>query len=439
MNRSEFVTNPVVTEFVNWLKENLPQLPICLRIARSRFVPNGAAADVVGIGNVLGHYMWKSNGMRGGGWSETKARLTELSKQLRAGVGEHDNSATFNACCDILVWGGNRNQSVGAYKFLRDLAQAGELCNYIQETAKTFSLATADEAELSPPVGKMNAMLTKVHALYATDGLPIYDSRVAAAIASLVELWREGTSRTSDALPDTLSFPATIKTRTVFRLFSNAQHHPGMMAYGIAETVDTARRWSSAKVRLGWIMEEVLKGLPDLFSASCSSPSLADRMHAFEASLFITGYDVTCLGCREPAEVDKKEKENLFLLLDRNVKSELVDAKNRTSIPTLSGNGTNIIYSGSLTDGFNVQWGALYFSLEPEFLQDVDSKFEQQPRVALGASMNGDVSSDSFGAWLLDQGWPSRRYASAIAAILCHEGMASKVDGTGRGIYLTFR
>lgn len=50
-------------------------------------------------------------------------------------------------------------------------------------------LTEPDEAALSSPIGRMNSTLAKVHALYATDGLPIYDSRVAGAVASLVELW----------------------------------------------------------------------------------------------------------------------------------------------------------------------------------------------------------------------------------------------------------
>lgn len=66
------------------------------------------------------------------------------------------------------------------------------------------------------------------------------------------------------------------------------------MAYGAPET---AGQWASAKVRLGWIMESILEKPPKLFSDCRPAPSLADRMHSFEASLFMVGCDVTCLDC----------------------------------------------------------------------------------------------------------------------------------------------
>jgi hypothetical protein len=64
------------------------------------------------------------------------------------------------------------------------------------------------------------------------------------------------------------------------------------MAYGAPET---AGQWASAKVRLGWFMESIQGRLPKLFAECCPAPSLADRMHAFEASLFMVGHDVRCL------------------------------------------------------------------------------------------------------------------------------------------------
>ena len=165
------------------------------------------------------------------------------------------------------------------------------LCRYLRDAGDAFALDTADVDAIVPPVELLNSMLTKVHALYAADGLPIYDSRVAAAIASLVEMWRVATGKSGDPLPAMLAFPATAASRTVRGLFPHA-NAPGVMAYG---TPETAGQWASAKVRLAWIMESVLGRLPELFTGCCPVPSPADRIHAFEASLFMVGYNVTCL------------------------------------------------------------------------------------------------------------------------------------------------
>jgi hypothetical protein len=165
------------------------------------------------------------------------------------------------------------------------------LCPYLSDAGAAFALDTADVDAIVPPVALLNSMLTKVHALYAEDGLPIYDSRVAAAIASLVEMWRVATGKSGNPLPALLIFPATAASRTVRGLFPTARS-PCVMAYGAPETTG---QWASAKVRLGWVMESILRRLPELFAECRPAPSLAERMHAFEASLFMVGYDVRCL------------------------------------------------------------------------------------------------------------------------------------------------
>jgi hypothetical protein len=448
MTKASFLADENVDDFVNWLANpsegdfpvirpghaegkkpfSLLTFPICLNIKKSRFVPKGVKEQVKGIEGVLSHYTWKSAGMHKGDWSETKTRLTALSVALRAAVGR-SHSDTLNACRDILKWGGNRNSKVGAWPFLAGMATAETLCQYMTVTGASFSLATARLSALTPPVGLMNAMLTKVHALYALDGLPIYDSRVAAAIASLVEMWRVDTGKSGTPLPPALAFPATAASRTVLRLFPNADH-PGVMVYGAPGIIT---QWSSAKVRLGWVMESVLNKLPGLFSDCCKTPSLADRMHAFEASLFMIGYDVTCLDCKLGGEPPPEYKKVL-----KSLTPPSSSAGTHKTITTLSGRGSPISYSGSIETGFDVKWGELSFRLDPEFLLDIENEFVGRCGVPLGASMTGTLPEDSLGKWIVDEGWTSPRDASAIAAILRAEGIISSVGKIGRGIVLDF-
>jgi hypothetical protein len=291
VNKQAFLANQDVEGFLVWLARELPRLKIRLDIKRSRFVPSGLKVDVAGLENVLAHYAWKSHGMATGDWAETRARLAASAHALRDAVRRNSDQDALDACRDILLWGGNRNWSTGAYPLLEARAAAGVLCQYLRDTGTAFALETADVDAIVPPVALLNSMLTKVHALYAEDGLPIYDSRVAAAIASLVEMWRMATGNSGDPLPAPLNFPATAASRTVRGLFPTARS-PGVMAYGAPET---AGQWASAKVRMGWIMESILGKLPALFSECCPAAGLADRMHELEASLFMVGHDVRCL------------------------------------------------------------------------------------------------------------------------------------------------
>jgi hypothetical protein len=443
MKKDEFLKDDDVRRFIDWLVSNLPELHICLRLKRSKFVPNGVDKNFTGFGNVLPHYIWKSSGMVTGDWRETKTHLSTLSNTLRTEVVRGSEPSTLDACRGILEWGGNRNFSVGAFPFLRHLASNSELCDYISNTANTFLLNAADEASLAPPVAKMNAMLTKVHALYAQDGLPIYDSRVAAAIASLVEIWRRDNGKEKEPLPNVLTFPATMISRTVLKLFPSALH-PGVLIYG---SNTTPAAWSSAKVRLAWIMEAVLLRLQELFAAEGRS---ADRMHAFEASLFMIGYDVTCFGCKnanttqsgvESRKAYEKEYKKAFNALQKEGEISGPEAYDMRIPSTLGGDGGAIDYSGDLESGFKVKWENTRFLIQPEFLNELVNDFSGKKNVPLGASMNGVLPENSLGQWMIDNGWPQSRYPSAIAAILHDQKIVtkfSKLSTRGNPICLDF-
>lgn len=415
MNRENFFNSADVNDFVEWLVKNLPRFNIRLKINGSRFAPNGLDVVCNGFNQVLQHYIWRTTGMQNGDWNETRTGLNGLSAELRTAIDHNDEQATLLVCQNILAWGGNRNPAVGALPFLRDLA-GDSLCAYIRTTGASFELCSADTDQIAPPVIRMNAMLTKVHALYATDGLPIYDSRVAAAIASLVELWRRSTDRVG-ALPPALTFPATTATRTVLRLFPDAVH-PGVLIYGAEASV---QKWSSAKVRLGWIIGRVLSTAPNTVPID-QDASHKERMHAFEASLFMIGYDVRSLGYSEPCVIERDFKKRFKKLSEELYATPTFE---KVTFPLFKP-GAEVEYAGDIDSGFKVKWGVSRFVLEAENIQNLLDCFFEKKEVPMGASMTGTVPQNSLGQWLTDNGWPSRRYASAIAAVLANEGFVQK-------------
>lgn len=282
MNKTTFQKNPDVQAFAIWMAERIHILPVNLSIKNSRFVPGGVRAECHGFSEVIERYAWRAEGMETGNWQETGEVIAQLRSELRDAIDHGSNADALAACKKVLKWGGNRNYNKGAYPFLKSQAN---LRKYLQNTAQVFALDTANTAVLGA-IKEMNSMLTKVHAFYADDGLPIYDSRVAAAIATLVELWRADTGRTQQALPSLLKFPALSKARSVHKCFENAKT-PGMLVYGQS---NIAANWSSSKIRLGWLMQAILLQQPLLHDQP-----LADQMRTYEAVLFMIGYDVTCI------------------------------------------------------------------------------------------------------------------------------------------------
>jgi hypothetical protein len=428
MNKSSFLQDQNVKDFIDWCNNKLATLQVNLDINRSRFVPQRINVTCRGLEEVLQHYSWKAAGMQNGSWNETVNHLTQMTEKLRNAVDSQNNVDALDACKYILEWGGNRNYKVGAYPFL---SQQTNLCEYLKNAGDTFKLETANLTQLAGPnlpVRLMNSMLTKVHAFYALDGLPIYDSRVAAAIATLIELWRQESNKKINSLPDTLKFPATVSTRTVLDLFPDAKN-PGLMVYGNASTTI---QWSGAKVRLGWLMKAIIN--VNLFNEIDE----ALRMRAFEASLFMLGYDVTCLG-NKTAQSNKKANKSVKELQKKIRLCTPSDLRSFISVETLSGksDAQSVRFSGDIQNGIYIRWGASSFFFEPTVLEELEEEFGERLDVPLGAEQSGKGLKDSLGVWLNEAHKISPRWASALAPVLVNIGSIRSYNRR-RGIYLDF-
>lgn len=427
MNRSTFAASPQVTAFTNCLAARLDSLSIDLDIKSSRFVPGGIRVGLSGLAALLPHYRWVTESSDRGDWPETREGLRNLGRLLRQAIDAGDEEAVLAACKAILAWGGDRNPRVGAFPYLSGLHEQKALARYLGTARRAFALDTAIIDARSPQASKMNSMLTKVHALASTDGLPIYDSRVAAAIAALVELWRRAQGLERDALPAELVFPPTTSDRSVLYLFDDAQA-PECMSYAAAVARETAASWSSAKIRLGWLMRETLSKSPGLFAGEADQ----DRMHAFEACLFMVGYDVACLRGNWPGTgLDKTKRARLQRAGRDRLRREQAGLAHRT-ISTLAREDGRLAYAGTVDTGISGRWGESTFAFDSDFLQGLLADFPPGTDAGLGASMTGEVKPDTIGFWI-DEHYPAkpRRYASALAAIFVDQGLARRVDGTG--------
>lgn len=409
MNQVNFLKDPSVCDFIEWITMQGPYLPIHLKVQKSRFVPVTINKTFTGIQNTVSHYSWKSMGMTKGDWKECSEFLTGLSRSLKEALAAGSNADTLKACKDILAWGGNRSWKRGAWPFLNSKP---DLVGYLTSCKSVLALSSANHFQLHGKVGHMNSMLTKVHALASDDGLPIYDSRVAAAIAVLVELWRRDRGLWKNPLPKNLIFPSVYGARSVLDAFPDAIN-PGILTGKASE----AASWATAKVRLGWIMEQVLKENTSWFG---DIPQFQNRMHALEASLFMLGYDVTCM-----------HKENSVASL--GLKNSLTK-----KILPLSGNGTEIHYQELPTGGFDVCWGSAHFKINNGLINSILTEFAGQKNVALGASRTNPTPA-SLGEWLHAESYTLSGMSSPIAAILVNEGIATMDESKrGKAIYLSF-
>lgn len=430
MIREQYLSLPEVTSFTEWLAHRLQSIPVGLTIRSSKFVPGGLRESVRGINAVIDRYQW------GADWGATKMRLNILSSRLQTAVRAADDAAVFSVCDDILDWGGDRNPKVGARPFLARRAGAGELADYLRLCEKHFALDSADLALFEPhvaqsnPVERMNSMMTKIHALLSEDGLPIYDSRVAAAIAALVAMFQQEHAVGWTQVPESLLFPAVSRLRTAQHFKLNALDH-GVLLYEpspqIGASISTLR-WSSAKIRLGWILAEVLRTSPEL---AANEPDARSRMHAMEAGLFMIGYDVAGLTTPDTATAEAPAVRLRQSRIKPQSRGETVEWR----ICCTLGRPAPVRYA-MRHGGFALEYGQTQLTFAAEDVDDMLREFAGLSNVPLGANRTPAVPDpDAFGQWLTARSTAyglrlTPQHASQVAAVLVAEfGVKSRKEG----------
>jgi len=299
MDRNSFLAQPGVAAFVVWLVERLPTLPVRLRFVSSKFVPGGIDTSVSGIEAVLAHYRWRARWrdprtgkpVESDDWATTRASLERLSTWLRESVANGDELAAGAAAREVLRWGGVR----GAIPFIESKVRQNAWCAYLKELAPLFALDGEQtlEALHAGNVQRFDSGLTKIHSLLDTTGSPIYDSRVGAALAMLYELFRHDTAR-HGVQHDWLGFPSGQPRGRQIR-------DPGELGFKASPQFHTPEikreGWARWQLSAGWIIRAVVERT-QLFTAEAASETVshsAVRCHAFEAALFMVGYDLRSL------------------------------------------------------------------------------------------------------------------------------------------------
>jgi hypothetical protein len=139
----------------------------------------------------------------------------------------------------------------------------------------------------------IGSMWVKIYA--AMSGTPTYDSRVAGAIATIVETWRIESGRENEPLRMELTFPAVQDhaERHVRRRYEHATN-PGTLWYR------TTERRAGATVRLGWLLQELHRGKQHWCLA-----------HSLEWALRMAGYD--CQQINTPPQAAARVGHSLHL------------------------------------------------------------------------------------------------------------------------------
>lgn len=291
MKKTQFLSDARVEEFTGFLIKELPDLRFNLQIRRSSKVPGGISRCVYGIAELLLQYKWNSSYTNGLGhkisasdWSSTKVLLSGLRKQLKRACSISSNALALETCLQILKWGGDRNSKVGTTLDLNQLVRTNELVDYLMFSKRAFA-----EDDLSSPNLKRviftGSMWTKIYALNSDNSLPIYDSRVAMAIVGLKRRFDKLSIENNKNFEDPLDF--AVPSGTNWK--RNANAFP--MLKSNKRLIKDDLRWNCDTLKLSWLIDEVIEQSTLLEKQGNRN----DRKHAFEACLFLLGYDLRAI------------------------------------------------------------------------------------------------------------------------------------------------
>lgn len=291
VNRNVYLADPDVDKFVDWLCANLSGLSVQLELAPSPRVPGGLIAAVHGVDAVLRNYIWRSTWTGPGGqmdasnWTSTQASLAALRAWVTTSFRAGSNTQFLDSCNAVLDWGGVPKSK----PWLSSLSAGGTLITVLGAAITTMNPKTA---VLGPPwatVARYNAGMTKIYSLLSGGALPIYDSRVGAAIGGLLALSGIRPARKGN---DLLVFPSGAARGNQCRDAGELWRGWGQPQFYSKAVPD--EKWAKASVKLAWILEEVLTRCKTLFPPP-AYPDLSSRLHALEAALFMIGYDLRAL------------------------------------------------------------------------------------------------------------------------------------------------
>lgn len=304
MTRDEFLNDPYVRRFVDWLAANDERLGFRIEPSpRARF-NGGRPFSADGLEAALAGYRRPADVVlpvlegdcsaawarrRCADWETTVEMLEELREGLAAALAADDAAAALAWCAAILDWG-VKGRGEATLRRLRGVRAAGALPIVLRELAaligdETVSDPTTRFAAATAPLGGgrrgwMSSGLAKTITVLDERAI-IYDSRVAAALGQIVCLWIIDED-------DLMGVPQAL--RFSWSGGHGGKRRPALCARDEHPRMERDVRWFDDQRRASWLARAVLERDPALFG-EVGGPTR--RLRALEAALFVVGYDVT--------------------------------------------------------------------------------------------------------------------------------------------------
>ena len=259
LKRDDYLNAPDVRAFLDWAT---PLVDGTRRLGQSG--PQGDG-EFKTLFDAYRGYFWAEKS-----YEETVEFLGGLSRRIRESVKRRDHEGFHRAALETLKWGGVVGRNAKRLNALAD-----EAIPLLEVNARVLKPATADLSRVWV-VHPMNSGFSKIYSLML-DGFPIYDSRVACALASLVRLFCVETSRL-DHVQELLAFGIPPNQGT-------AKRDPSCGTLTFPKTQKSgAGLYAKSNVMAAWILDDL--------SRRGRFGDLGDeRQFALQSAMFMVGYE----------------------------------------------------------------------------------------------------------------------------------------------------
>ncbi|MCY4447882.1 MAG: hypothetical protein OXE02_03420 [Chloroflexi bacterium] len=271
MKRTEYLADPDVRSFLDWVAPFVSgERPLRQNWRSPRWGPWSCET----LFDAYRSYEWPFSLVLPGDterpvgktYQDTAAVLGELSKRLRESAANEDPAAFLDAAVAVVLWGGLHRNERG----LRELGK--DALPVLTGATQFLDPANADLNHLAG-ARPMNSGFSKIYSLLI-DGFPIYDSRVACALASLVRLLCEETGRAK--VPEQLQLALPPSRAGIGR-----DPSCGSLVF---RRIWTPGRYARSNVMAAWLLGALAANPP--FSGE------DDPLLAVESAMFMVGFRV---------------------------------------------------------------------------------------------------------------------------------------------------
>lgn len=292
MKKREYLNDRYVAEFVLWASQHLCDDKFAHSYINRR---TGQVWSCTSLFDAFKNYDWsikltpfvqsKTGVKKGADFSTNAIVLDALSTELKIGISNSNLDRVGNASIEVMTWGGVRPGNVG---WLKNAVAHGTLVNTLQQTRTALNSGDSQNPVLVMNDLRFNAGMTKIYSLICDDFI-IYDSRVGAALGWMVKKFCDEAGLST--VPPELSFPWAPAKEDQDAINPKCRN-PGLhgLKFPRLRSGPMHAQWN---MKASWLLEEVLNQ-KNASACGCFSEVGHMKLRAFEAALFMIGYDLGC-------------------------------------------------------------------------------------------------------------------------------------------------